>query len=234
MGESFSVKQGVFTAQALLKSLGHDIAVDGAWGPASKRAFVNTSEATRLLLVDVVHKVNRESATLVSSATLPKRPVLSDFDRVVKAMIKESKSRGLPNPMFYVAQVALETGWGRSTPKSASGGKSWNYGGLKSNSVRRMVTESSSNRTTEVINGKSVQVDDKFAVFTGPEHFAKVYFWYVFDGPSSYRYKGVQNAKNAYEFGRILQHNGYATDPQYAAKISSIVSSAERKYASLA
>lgn len=106
-------------------------------------------------------------------------------------------------PELCSAQWALESGWGK-TPSGRN-----NYWGLKGKGTQK--------QTTEVVNGKAVQVVAEFQDF--PSIRAGVQFlvdrWY-----KDFReHKGVNRAPDRESAAELLVKEGYATDPRYAAKL---------------
>lgn len=112
-------------------------------------------------------------------------------------------SAGARWPELVVAQWHLESGKG-----TAVSGKH-NYFGLKGFGTTKL--------TTEYENGKKIQIKDSFIDFESPADCVNylVEKWY-----KDYKnHKGVNNAKTAEGAARMLQSEGYATDPQYANKL---------------
>ena len=80
--------------------------------------------------------------------------------------------------------------------------------------------------TTEVIDGKAQKVKAKFRAYSSYEESFKDYAKLMQDSP---RYQGVMaNAKSAEGFAQGLQRAGYATDPQYANKLSKVINTTLR------
>jgi hypothetical protein len=106
-------------------------------------------------------------------------------------------------PELVVAQWHLESSQG-----TALSGKH-NYFGLKGKGSRK--------QTVEYINGKPITINDAFLDFHSTQECVRylVDRWYR-DWNS---HNGVNNAKSAESAARMLQSEGYATDPQYANKL---------------
>lgn len=119
-----------------------------------------------------------------------------------------------------VAQWIIESNRGQALSGQ------YNYFGLKGNG--------SSVQTTEYINGKRVTITDQFIDFSSPKECVTylVDRWY-----KDYKgYKGVNRASSAEEAAKMLQSEGYATDPAYAKKLISALpkmSSTKTEFASL-
>lgn len=110
---------------------------------------------------------------------------------------------GAKFPQLVAAQWALESGYG----KHFSG--TWNAFGLKgAGSVKE---------TKEFLDGQWVTIKDGFIDFPTLEASIEylVSRWYKDWGG----YKGVNNAASEEEAARMLQSEGYATDPEYPQKL---------------
>ena len=76
------------------------------------------------------------------------------------------------------------------------------------------------------IDGKAQKVKAKFRAYSSYEESFKDYAKLMQDSP---RYQGVMaNAKSAEGFAQGLQRAGYATDPQYANKLSKVINTTLR------
>jgi hypothetical protein len=124
---------------------------------------------------------------------------------------------GARYPELVVAQWIIESGGGRYLA-----GRN-NPFGLKA------LSGGSVSLTQEHVDGRLVSVKDRFIDF-GSQQDAVEYLverWYKdFRG-----YKGVNNASSAVDAARMLQSEGYATDPNYAAKLVGAMSTP--KYADM-
>lgn len=118
-----------------------------------------------------------------------------------------AKKAGARYPELVAAQWALESAWGATVS-----GKH-NYFGLKGNG--------SSVTTQEFYDGQWVTIRTGFIDF--PSLAACIEYlvshWYK-DWKS---FKGVNNAPNRYAAARMLQQQGYATDPLYSIKLSKLM-----------
>lgn len=122
------------------------------------------------------------------------------------------------DPRTLVAQAALETGWGQRVIRRDDGGHAWNLFGIKA--TGRWQGDSVSRSTTEFENGAERKEVAAFRAYGSPaESFAD----YVRLLKTSPRYaEALASNGNGRRFAQSLQKAGYATDPQYAAKLTAI------------
>ena len=132
-------------------------------------------------------------------------------------------SSGIP-ATFMMAQAAHESGWGRREIKNADGSTSHNVFGIKAGpGWNGKVTEVT---TTEVIGGQARKVTAKFRAYGSYEESFKDYANMMKNNP---RYaKVVENSQSAQSFAKGLQQAGYATDPQYADKLTRMINTTLR------
>jgi peptidoglycan hydrolase FlgJ len=121
-------------------------------------------------------------------------------------------------PRALVAQAALETGWGRHTIRGGQGNDAPNLFGIKASG--RWQGESVKRSTTEFVDGKPQREN---AAFRAYRSIADSFSDYVSLLKNTPRYAAALGQSSARAFAGALQRAGYATDPQYAAKLSAIV-----------
>ena len=129
------------------------------------------------------------------------------FGMMLPYAMEASRLTGI-DPRIIVAQSALETGYGRSAPGN-------NYFGIKSHGK----AGGNNLSTTEVINGKTVRINDSFRAYADPRESALGYAEFINSNP---RYGKLKAAQGFDEQLAALGASGYATDPNYTAKIRSI------------
>lgn len=125
---------------------------------------------------------------------------------------------------FMVAQAAHESGWGRHEIKNTDGSTSFNVFGIKAGgSWKGPTTEVT---TTEVIDGQARKVKAKFRAYGSYEEAFTDYAKMMKNNP---RYsKVVASGTSAQGFAQGLQKAGYATDPEYASKLTRMINTTLR------
>lgn len=132
-------------------------------------------------------------------------------------------STGIP-ATFMMAQAAHESGWGRREIKNADGSSAHNVFGIKAGPGWKGATTDIV--TTEVIGGQARKVVAKFRAYASYEESFKDYANMMKNNP---RYaKVVENSDSAQGFAKGLQRAGYATDPQYADKLTRMINTTLR------
>jgi flagellar protein FlgJ len=133
-----------------------------------------------------------------------------------------SRATGIP-AQFLLAQAALETGWGRSEPRSADGRPSFNVFGIKAG--KNWSGPAVEATTTEYVDGVAQRTSERFRAYGS---YAEAFQDYANVLKSNPRYANVLGNQDAVAFARGLQQAGYATDPAYSAKLSRIIAGMPR------
>jgi flagellar protein FlgJ len=125
------------------------------------------------------------------------------------------QATGVP-ASFILGQAALESGWGKGEIRNADGTPSFNLFGVKAGSGWKGGTADA--RTTEYEGGHAVKQVARFRNYGSYTEAFSDYARMLSDHP---RYRGVvRTAGTAESFAGGMQRAGYATDPQYAAKLA--------------
>jgi flagellar protein FlgJ len=122
------------------------------------------------------------------------------------------------DPRMLVAQAALETGWGRHVPAAGDGEAGHNLFGIKAG--RSWSGERASHLTQEFRDGRMQAERAEFRTYDSVEQSFSDYVA-LLRGSSRYA-PALAAAGNNQAFASALQRAGYATDPQYAAKLTAI------------
>lgn len=128
-----------------------------------------------------------------------------------------SEQSGVPHHLI-LAQAALESGWGQRQIRQQNGEPSFNLFGIKASADwKGKVTEIT---TTEYENGEARKVKARFRVYGSWLEALSDYVSLLSRNP---RYAAVTAAATAEQGAQALQHAGYATDPNYARKLTSMI-----------
>jgi flagellar protein FlgJ len=129
-----------------------------------------------------------------------------------------SQMTGIP-ASYITAQAALESGWGKRQILNQDGSTSHNLFGIKAGGS--WTGKVAKVWTTEFINGAYQKVLADFRSYDSYEESFKDYASLLTNSP---RYRGViANGSSPAGFAEGLQSAGYATDPNYAAKLKNII-----------
>jgi flagellar protein FlgJ len=124
-------------------------------------------------------------------------------------------------PVAILAQAALETGWGKHVMPDRDGGNSLNLFGIKAGGS--WDGESVNKQTLEFEGGVAKRETARFRAYADLTSTFEDYADFIGKNP---RYADVPNqGEKVGEFARALQDSGYATDPDYAKKITRVAES---------
>ncbi len=122
------------------------------------------------------------------------------------------------DPRNLIAQAALETNWGTRVPHDPSGHSSNNLFGMKASS--QWTGSSVSAATQEYEHGAPAAGTGQFRAYDTPEQSVQDYVALLRSSP---RYAAALNTGGDIRaFATALQRGGYATDPNYATKITAV------------
>jgi flagellar protein FlgJ len=122
-------------------------------------------------------------------------------------------------PEALIGQAALETGWGRYQPASAAGNPSFNYFGIKATGGWR--GDAVAAQTLEYQDGVAQTRVEAFRAYDSSAAGVADYVRLIGNNP---RYAAARGSgDDIARFATALQRGGYATDPDYAAKLQRVV-----------
>lgn len=140
-----------------------------------------------------------------------------EFISAMMPMAQQAAEQLGVEPRYLVAQAALETGWGKNMLRDAQGGNTFNLFGIKAHGWKGQSAQAT---TSEFVKGEKVKEQANFRQYGSFEQSFNDYVSFL---QSNGRYKeALKVADNPEQYLRELQRAGYATDPQYAQKISRI------------
>ena len=160
-----------------------------------------------------------DGKSLSDKANASQAPHVRAFQEKLGVHAEEaSRATGIP-AKFMLGQAALETGWGKREIISRDGSSSHNLFGIKASADwKGKVVDAV---TTEYVNGKAQRKVEKFRAYDSYADSFKDYAQLI---TTNKRYEKVlANAGDASSFAHGLQKAGYATDPNYAAKLTKII-----------
>jgi flagellar protein FlgJ len=165
------------------------------------------------------------SATPASAAPVkPGTPAQTSFvQRHNEAATNVEKTSGIP-ASFMLGQAGHETGWGRSEIRNRDGSTSFNLFGIKAGAG--WTGKTTTVTTTEYINGEAKKISAKFRAYDSYEDSFKDYARLINESP---RYaEASKKTGSSLAFASELKRAGYATDPQYATKLSRAIDRTEQ------
>lgn len=129
-----------------------------------------------------------------------------------------SQATGIPAHLM-LGQAALESGWGKREIKAADGTPSNNLFGIKATgNWNGKVVEAT---TTEYIHGIKQKRIEKFRAYDNYADSFKDFANLMQNNP---RYENVMaNLHSPQGYAQAMQQAGYATDPNYATKLASVI-----------
>ena len=128
------------------------------------------------------------------------------------------------SPVSLIAQAALETDWGRSLPRTASGTTSNNLFGIKAE--HGWSGSSAASATHEYRNGIDTATQAQFRAYGSCSQCFQDYTSLLSSNPRYAAALGTGNDVGA--FATALQQAGYATDPNYARKLTEVAATLTR------
>jgi flagellar protein FlgJ len=157
----------------------------------------------------------RNVGPLGKTSRAPTAGQVAFVNKLSDAATKAEQTTGIPAG-YMIGQAGHETGWGQHEIKNKGGTPSFNVFGIKatggwSGKVAEVTT-------TEYKDGVAEKKVAKFRSYGSYEEAFKDYAKLVGDSP---RYaKAKLQTSSPQSFASGLQKAGYATDPEYAAKLS--------------
>jgi peptidoglycan hydrolase FlgJ len=143
--------------------------------------------------------------------------------RMKEHAVEASNATGIP-ARFLLGHAALESGWGKHEIRAADGSQSFNLFGIKAG--RNWKGPTVDVMTTEYVDGAPRKMVQKFRAYSS---YAEAFQDYASLMQGNPRYAAVLKQGDSAGFAQGLQRAGYATDPQYAAKLTSILNGARMR-----
>lgn len=198
------------------------ITVPGSAGAHSGATFAGNGDWTQAPNLSTSSRsMSVQGRSMAQIPLSPGNKTFSSVDDFVSTMLplaKDAAARIGVDPTVLVAQAALETGWGKSIMRQQDGSNSHNLFGIKAQGdwqgpEARAIT-------SEFRDGQMVKETANFRSYSS---YSDSFHDLVTVLQNNNRYQGVlKSADNPEQFVKELQKAGYATDPDYASKISQI------------
>lgn len=148
-------------------------------------------------------------------------PTQENFVMMLKPHAEKAAAELQISPDVLIAQVALETGWGKHVIHDRSGNNSFNLFNIKAGG--QWQGEKVNVNTLEYRNGIAAQEKSDFRKYNDYSESFSDYVRLMKNNP---RYEKVlATGTNSSAYADALQSAGYATDPHYAKKIKSLLNS---------
>jgi flagellar protein FlgJ len=225
--------RGVGLADVLIRQLSNNRAAEGMPAADGEDRLLQGLQQSELGSMSGVERAAQRlqgfapaSAAPAPAAALPEQRaagaqpahVQAFQSRLAAHADEASRTTGIP-AKFMLGQAALETGWGKHEITAADGSRSHNLFGIKAGAGwKGKVVEAA---TTEYVNGVAQRKTEKFRAYDSYADSFRDYARLLRNNP---RYENViANAQDAVGFANGLQRAGYATDPNYAAKLTRII-----------
>lgn len=210
-------KKGIGLADALYSQMRAQYAGQGQGGD---KADVNPEAALPRTTRNPYGGSARVSAGVVEPKAV-QTAMFKGTDDFIEAVLpkaeKAAKALGV-NPLLLAAQAALETGWGKFMVNDGQGQNSHNLFNIKADA--RWAGPKMAVATTEFYDGKPIKENASFRAY---DSFDESFNDFVDFLQSNPRYKpALAVAGDAEQFVNQLHKAGYATDPNYSAKVLSV------------
>ncbi len=172
---------------------------------------------------DLTFKPAAQPVSSGPGAPNPQSSQAAFVKRHSEAADRVAKASGLPAG-FMLGQAGHETGWGRHEIKQRDGAPSFNLFGIKAgaNWTGRVAEVT----TTEYVGGAPVKSVARFRAYSSYDESFQDYARLITKTPRYAQAKQATSSPLAFASG--LQRAGYATDPDYASKLSRAINTSLR------
>lgn len=219
IAQQMTAGKGLGLADMMVKQMGGE--------QAAQPAASEPDQVPMKFPLETVTTYQNQALTQMVRKAMPKAPDVNDEpltgdskDFLAQLSLPArlaSQQSGVPHHLI-LAQAALESGWGQRQIRRENGEPSFNIFGVKATSNwKGPVTEIT---TTEFENGEAKKVKAKFRVYSSYLEALSDYVSVLTRNP---RYAAVTTAATAEQGAQALQSAGYATDPNYARKLTGMI-----------
>lgn len=233
LAQSLANAGGMGLAESLVRQLqgkGKDVSSVEGGALDSEASFLRNlstldAERVRAVAQRAAQDYTESAQQVVDTAKVKVTDVAFDSpDSFVQTLWPHAQKAGEQlgvDPKAILAQAALETGWGKYPMAKTDGSPSYNLFGIKAD--HRWSGDKALVSTLEFKEGVAQR---EKAAFRAYDSFSQSFDDYADFLKNSERYQeALEAGDNAAMFAAYLQKGGYATDPNYADKITNILSS---------
>ncbi|MBN2887331.1 MAG: flagellar assembly peptidoglycan hydrolase FlgJ [Chromatiaceae bacterium] len=239
LAQSLSEGQGLGIREALMRQLGPTVGGASASGADPERSPERlmvmpernpwlgrarpSAEVQAAKSDSVAESASGASETSTVSTRSPAPPSRwppanpEEFVAVLRPHAEQAAARLGVDPDLLLAQSALESGWGRHVPRREDGASSFNLFGIKAHGGWE--GDRVAVGTLEYRQGVARRERAEFRAYASPADSFNDYVDFLERNP---RYREALTQRDSADFIRGLQRAGYATDPNYAAKVLDI------------
>lgn len=218
-------KSGYAATNTMQQAVTDESAISGSHlqgGSALIRNTLSPINAKTLEPKSLENKTLQSNHQTSENSLISNKPLSSSASEFQTRMAQHaeaaSRATGVPAHLM-LGQAALESGWGKREIKAADGTPSNNLFGIKATgNWDGKVVEAT---TTEYINGIKQKRIEKFRAYDSYADSFKDFANLMRSNP---RYEKVMaNLQDVNGYAQAMQKAGYATDPQYASKLASVI-----------
>lgn len=184
------------------------------------RVFIAGLALILLLAGGLYYRRQAANQELLRQEQAQKEAALRSRENFIKTVAPLAQKAGKPYGLFpsvTIAQACLESNYGQST-LARQYNNLFGVKGSDPNTTKLLSTK-------EYENGHWVQVTGRFQVYDSYASAIQAHAQLLVNGTSWNRgqYQDVLQAKNYREQAQALYHDGYATDPGYPAKLTTLI-----------
>ncbi|MBV6319695.1 glycoside hydrolase family 73 protein [Duganella violaceipulchra] len=205
---------------ATFQQVQHDVSAFIAQGGGFSAPPASTAASTPAMNLQAMALRHQGAGAIDGGADTD---LLQQFLASIKPWAEETAGKLGVSPDVVAAHAALESGWGRN-PLRQGGADSNNLFGLKAGGGWQGAVAAAS--TTEFEHGAMLKKVERFRSYPDTASAFRDYADMLTTNP---RYQGALNTGNdARAFAQGLARGGYATDPNYADKLSKLAAQLQR------
>ncbi len=181
---------------------------------------VNTDKKVDLQLQKYINSIpvtTKQSGANTAAVQTDQSPL--DFAKSIWNQVKGVAKELNISPKAILAQVILETGWGKHIPKDKNGNSAHNLFGIKATpswNGNKITVD-----TNEFHSNRLIEIQQTFRGYDSSEKSLKDYANFLQQNPRYQKVLGTGN--NINKFIQEIKDSGYATDPDYGSKLHGII-----------